>query len=65
MKAARDFKPLVHQAQEAGWHLEMLGNGHMRLVAPGGQWVYMSASPSDWRAPRKLRAALRRAGLFC
>ena len=43
MKVARDFKPLVHQAQEAGWPLEMLGNGHLRLVAPGGRWVYLDS----------------------
>jgi hypothetical protein len=65
VKVARDFKPLVHQAQEAGWHLEMLGNGHLRLVAPGGRWVYLSASPSDRRARWKVRAAMRRAGLSC
>jgi hypothetical protein len=65
MKIPRDFRPLARSAHEAGWTVEQLGNGHFRWRSPEGQWVYMSASPSDRQAPRKLRAALRRAGLFC
>jgi hypothetical protein len=61
----RDFRPLAQRAQEAGWEVEQLGNNHFRWRSPTGEWVYMSATPSDWRAPRKLRAALRRAGLCC
>ena len=65
MKIPRDFRPLARLAHEAGWTLELLGNGHYRWQLPTGEWVYMSASPSNRRAPHKLRAALRRAALYC
>jgi hypothetical protein len=61
----RAFRTLAHEARAAGWHIHPLRGGHMIWRAPGGAQVYSSSSPSDWRAPRKLRAALRRAGLFC
>jgi hypothetical protein len=63
MKVPREFRGLADEARAAGWHIQPLGGGHLIWRAPTGAWVYSSSSPSDWRAPRKLRAALRRAGL--
>jgi hypothetical protein len=60
MKIPRAFRPLAYLAHEAGWTVEQLGSGQFRWCSPTAEWVYMSASPSDRLAPRKLRAALRR-----
>jgi hypothetical protein len=33
--------------------VEQLGNNHFRWSSPSGEWVYVSASPSDRRAQRR------------
>jgi hypothetical protein len=63
MRIPRDFRTLAHEARQAGWHISPLRGGHMIWRAPSGAWVYSSSTPSDWRAPRKLRTDLRRHGL--
>ena len=65
LRIPREFRGLARLAHEAGWTVEQLGSGQFRWYSPTAEWVYMSASPSDRRAPYKLRAALYRAGLFC
>jgi hypothetical protein len=65
LRIPRDFRALAAQARGAGWTISSLGNQHLVWRSPQGGWVYSSSSPSDWRAPHKLRAALRRAGLPC
>ena len=61
----RDLRRLVKTAIRCGWRLSVTGSGHLRLTSPRGAVVYFGASPSDWRAPRNVRAQLRREGVPC
>jgi hypothetical protein len=46
----------------AGWRVGgMTGTGHYKLMGPRGEIIYCASSPSDRRAPKKVRAQLRRA----
>lgn len=52
-------------ARAQGWRVEPLRGGHVRFLPPRGtgRIVVASATASDHRAVRNLRADLRRAGL--
>jgi hypothetical protein len=63
MKIPRDVRPLAQRARTQGWHVCACSGGHIRWSSPAGGFVISSATPSDRRAPRNLRRALRRHGL--
>jgi hypothetical protein len=63
MKIPRDVRPLAQRARAQGWHVCACSGGHIRWSSPAGGFVISSATPSDRRAPRNLRRALRRHGL--
>ena len=50
-------------AKQAGWEVGTTKKGHIRFVAPDGTIVIHSSTPSDHRAWKNLRGALRRSGL--
>ena len=59
-----DFRKLLKTALRlVGWSAERRNNNHLKLVAPDGDFHWVSATPSDWRASRNLRAWLRRKGV--
>lgn len=50
-------------AGEPGWSVTLRRrSGHYRIAAPDGRVYFASSTPSDHRAVRNLRAALRRMG---
>lgn len=60
----KDLRKLMRHAMRHGWRLELRRNNHMMWVPPNGAEVYFtSMTPSDWRAVRNARAALRARGL--
>jgi hypothetical protein len=62
-KIPRDQRALARHARGQGWQLDLRGSGHVAWRSPSGAVLITSATPSDWRVLRKLRAALRRHGL--
>lgn len=63
MIVPKDFRPLAKAARKQGWTLATRGSGHISWTAPSGFVHYSESTPSDVRAVRNLRAALRRGGL--
>ena len=59
----RDLRKLVRATEKQGAILSRTGGGHIRMKLPGGQVAYTSATPSDFRTTRNLRAELRRKGM--
>jgi hypothetical protein len=58
-----DLKDLIKAAQRAGWTVVKRRNGHYKLTAPSGEFIFTASTPSDWRATLNLAAHLRRLGL--
>lgn len=55
---------LLKQVEKTpGWEVIRRRGGHIKLVGPAGQGVFMSSTPSDVRAYKEQLADLRRAGL--
>lgn len=61
--SSSEYRALILAAESQGWTIEPTKGGHLRWKPPSGGPIFSSASPSDWRASKKLRAQLRRAGL--
>jgi len=59
----RPWRRLAAHAIAAGWTIRPTRRGHLLWTAPTGARVITSSTPSDPRAVRNHRAALRRAGL--
>lgn len=61
----KELRPIVKRARKQGWKVDVTRGGHVRFVPPpsGGSMVIASASASDSRAMKNLRAQLRRAGM--
>ncbi len=59
----RLWRDLARHAQTAGWTIRRTRNSHLVWTSPAGARLVTSCSPSDRRAVRNHRAALRRAGL--
>lgn len=62
MSGRKDIKQLIEKLEDQDWVVERTGGDHYRLKGPAGQLVFMSQSPSDFRAVRKARAFLRKNG---
>lgn len=63
----KDLSKLHRVLRQAGWETQRMGNEHHKLIAPNGQVVTHSSTPSDYRAGRKILADLKRTGAapFC
>jgi hypothetical protein len=59
----KDCELLLRRARRAGFTVERTGSQHWRITAPSGATTTAAATPSDRRAPLKLRRDLRRIGL--
>lgn len=59
----RDRKSLLQLIRVWGWKTESTSRGHTKITNRTGQFVYMSGTPSDYRALEKLRSDLKRMGL--
>lgn len=57
------MKQLIRKAQEAGWSVKVRRNSHYKITNPEGESYYCGSTPSDVRAVKNVRAALRRMGL--
>lgn len=64
MSNRSDFADVFKRLRRQGWSVTLRKrSGHMKLTPPsGGPSYFCSATPSDVRAVRKLRADLRRMG---
>lgn len=61
-----ELKQLIERAKASGWTVSRSKhNSHWRFLSPDTNVspIYTSATPSDWRAVRNLRARLKRGGL--
>lgn len=54
---------LLADAEAQGCTVDVRRNGHLVIVTPQGKKVFTSATTSDWRAWKNLRAKLRRIGV--
>jgi len=59
----RDLQDIVRAALAAGWDVAKTGANHIRFKGPKGFLYFTGSSPSDSRAVRNARSALRRGGL--
>lgn len=59
----KEVRRLARAAADAGWDVKRTGGGHLRFLPPEGKPLFMSSTPSDFRAVTNFRAQLRRSGL--
>lgn len=60
MRIPEMFRDLIDEAKAAGFTVHTTGKGHLVLRREGSTPIFMSSSPSDWRAAKKARAVFRR-----
>lgn len=60
MRVPEMFRELIDEAKASGWAMGTTGKGHIVLRKEGFKPIFMSSSPSDWRAAKKARAVFRR-----
>jgi hypothetical protein len=58
----KDLNAMLRLFERQGCAVTRRRNGHWKVIAPDGTPVYMSATPSDVRAIRKIKAFMRRHG---
>lgn len=58
----KDLRRLFRKLSDQGWEIVLRRAGHIKLIAPHGGCYFTGASPSDFRAIKKLTADLRRMG---
>jgi len=60
-----DIVAITRQAESRGWKVKPTKSGHYCFLAPDKSIrpIYVSSTPSDWRAIHKIKAQFRRAGL--
>ncbi|AQU86209.1 hypothetical protein B0W47_00640 [Komagataeibacter nataicola] len=57
----RLHRKLQREMADRGWSaIAITGSGHIRWQHSNGALYFSSATPSDWRAARKMRADMRR-----
>lgn len=58
-----DVKKVVRRLRRAGYAVSTGGSGHFQVRDAAGRLLMtMAATPSDWRAMRKIRSDARRLG---
>jgi hypothetical protein len=55
----KDWRKLARAIQEKGWEFEE-GTKHVKAFGPGGGFLTLPKTPSDWRAYLNQRARFRR-----
>ena len=63
LRVPKEFKPLVRAAQDEGFSLTRLRNGHLSLQHPDGRRSDIPSSPGDRKGVLNQRAALRKLGV--
>jgi len=60
----KEIKQLMMQAIKQGWNVKVRNSGHMVWTSPNPKVgpIFSSQTPSDWRAIKKIKSQLRRAG---
>lgn len=60
---SRRMREVIEQAKAQGWTATLRKAGHWKLSSPGGKGsVFMSQTPSDWRAVKNNLSIMRRYG---
>ncbi|PUA41376.1 hypothetical protein C5U62_32140 [Pseudomonas protegens] len=54
-------RQLINFALDNGWQVSRTPGGHLKFTKPGHKPIFISSTPSDYRADRNARANLRRA----
>jgi len=63
MSARKELDGIIRRARKQGWTVDhRRRSGHLVFRNPGGDSYFTGASPSDWRAARKLEADLAKLG---
>jgi predicted RNA binding protein YcfA (HicA-like mRNA interferase family) len=63
-KIPKHLRKWRKEAEQAGWTVRRMKNGHWQFKSGDGQWrITVCHSPSDHRSILNDRAQLRRAGL--
>jgi len=58
-----DLRPLLRKARKAGVRVERTNGGHIRLLAPNGDWYISSSTPGSAKTIYRIRSWFRRQGL--
>jgi hypothetical protein len=53
---------ILDTLRREGWRIVFRRNGHLKAVSPEGKVVFMSRTPSDWRALYKIKRDLKANG---
>ena len=62
MSNNKELKQLMEDGKRKGWIIEKTNGGHYRWVnRRTGAFFFASATPSDWRAMKNIRAKMNRA----
>ena len=59
----RELESLLDLCRDNGCSVEQTKNGHWKVLPEKGNVIFISGTPSDFRAIEKIRSQLRRAGL--
>jgi len=59
----KEIKLLFQLAVDQGWRVEQRSTGHYKLIAPNNNVVFVSKTPSDYRALKNIERDLRANGL--
>ena len=63
MTKMKELNKLLSLANDQGWKVERAKNNHYKLLAPNGNIVFVSSTPSDHRALQNIERDLRVNGL--
>lgn len=56
----KDVRAIATQCQRMGWEVQRQGTGHLLIVAPNGERVSMSSTPSSRSSVRCYRAKVNK-----
>lgn len=59
----KDMDHIIQCAKDAGCVVSKTKGGHWRIVTPDGVLIFLSSTPSDWRATKNAVALLGRYGI--
>lgn len=63
MSALKELNNLLNLAVTQGWWVERSNNNHYKVYPPNGNIVFISSTPSDYRAIKNIERDLRANGL--
>ncbi len=56
-----DYKALRREYEGYGWQFTKTNGNHIKGMGPRGELVFLSLTPSDYRALKEMRANMQRA----